>query len=397
MKLRGQRLEPGEIESVLVAQLSVSAAHVSMAHHPATQETVLVAHVTPQNCNVQLLLRACRQQLPRYMVPSRILPLPGLPQLSSGKVDTQALPAPDWSLSEVSDSDEAPTTELEAQAVAIMEEVLQQDHVGIHTDFFEAGGSSLLAHAVAARLSDTIGAAVLAADIFQHTSAAALAGHVQGRAGSGPHDSAIQPPFIHAAPHSEADRSRGVPCSLNQEQMFLAHGQLAAKHTYNVPMATKLAGTLDPAMLQNALRLLQDRHDALRTGFCAASDERPLQCIQPAGLAAPLVLSQARVWNDTGQSAHDILLEAARAPFDLSSPPLLRALLLEVRLYPLSGRIMQGTAPKAHASSVVLHLVAFPATLLKPFHQMVPHAICHRKFQEPPAWSTTLLTSFHLA
>ena len=325
-------MEPGEVENMLTAQPDVEAAHVTMEHHPATQEAQLVAHVTPSPCDSQALMRACKQQLPRHMVPSLFMAVSSLPQLPTGKVDAGGLPAPDWSQQDVAATPKGPRSDLEARVLSVMKDVLHSDAFGIHSDFFSLGGSSLLAHAVASGVSRATGVDVKAAAMFQDPTAASLSAHVAKSLDTLSASTAPVADNVQAAPYSEAERSAGVPCSLNQEQMFLAHDQLAAKHTYNVPMAVVLAEALDPAVLQAALLLLQERHDALRTGFCAASDGRPLQCVQPVRNAAPLGLSQAQVKFETGLSAHTLLRESAQAPFDLSSPPLLRALLLEVSL-----------------------------------------------------------------
>lgn len=330
VKLRGQRLEPGEVESVLTSQAAVAAAHVTLVHHPATNEAQLMAYVSPASCDRQALLEACKQQLPRHMVPSLFMAIPSLPQLPSGKVNPRELPPPDWSQQAAADASEGPRSDPEAKVLDVMKDVLHSDAVGVHSDFFSMGGSSMLAHAVASGASEATGVAVQPGAVFQHTTAASLAAHVAESMDEVSPDTAPVEDIIQAAPYSEAERIAGVPCSFNQEQMYLAHEQLDTKHTYNVPMGLKLAGALEPVALQKALEVLQDRHEALRTSFRSASDGRPLQCIQPARKAAPLSLATARADSTNGRSAEAILHEEAQAPFDLSRPPLLRILLVTV-------------------------------------------------------------------
>ena len=178
VKLRGQRVEPGEVESMLTAQPYVTAAHVTMQHHPVTQEAQLVAFVAPASCDSQLLMAACKQQLPRHMVPSLFAAVPSLPQLPTGKVNTHELPPPDWSQQDAADACEDPRSDMEARLLAVMKDVLHSNAVGIHSDFFSLGGSSLLAHAVASGASEATGSSVQPAAVFQHTTAASLAAHV---------------------------------------------------------------------------------------------------------------------------------------------------------------------------------------------------------------------------
>ncbi len=339
IKVRGQRLEPSEVECVLMSQPELTAAHVTMAHHPITKQAQLIAYVTPASCDGGLLRDACMQQLPRHMVPGLFTAIPRLPQLPSGKVNMLELPPPDWSQQTTINPSEGPRSDLEAQVLNVMKDVLHSDAVGIHSDFFNMGGSSLLAHAVASGASAATGAAVQPAAVFQYTTAAGLAAHVAKLMQDPPPAAVAATDLIQAAPYTEAERRAGVPCSLNQEQMWLANDQLCTKHAYNVAMVWELLGCLDPMVLQKALRYLQARHEALRTSFCTAPEGRPLQCIQPDADAAPLLLSLSHAGPEDSHSAEDMLLNAAQLPFDLSRPPLMRVLLLSVSLtFPFSYR-----------------------------------------------------------
>jgi hypothetical protein len=93
-----------------------------------------------------------RQRLPEYMVPSAFVELERLPQLSIGKVDLHALPAPDFSAR--GDGAERPRTTLEESLVSLWSEVLRLEQVGVHDNFFAVGGHSLLAAQVVAQVRD---------------------------------------------------------------------------------------------------------------------------------------------------------------------------------------------------------------------------------------------------
>ncbi len=324
---------------MLTTHSQVTAAHVTMVHHPLTNQAQLAAYVVPATCDQHSLREACMQQLPRYMVPTLFMAVSSLPQLPSGKVSTRDLPPPDFSQPTDSDRYEAPRSNLEASILSVMKDVLHSDTMGICSDFFGAGGSSMLAHAVASQVSTATGVSVQPGAVFQHTTAASLAEHVAELMQDPPPAAVAATDLIQAAPYTEAERRAGVPCSLNQEQMWLANDQLCTKHAYNVAMVWELLGCLDPMVLQKALVYLQARHEALRTSFCTAPEGRPLQCIQPDADAAPLLLSLSHAGPEDSHSAEDMLLNAAQLPFDLSRPPLMRVLLLSVSLtFPFSYR-----------------------------------------------------------
>lgn len=132
------------------------------------------------------------------------------------------------------------------------------------------------------------------------------------------------------SPLSAAARAAGVPCSWNQEQLYLLHQQLPNKCTYNEPCGISIEGRLDLDGLQQAFGLLISRHEALRTGFVMCKDS-PLQFVMPIDDARPHLhlIHLADLSHSHVQAA---LRKQAMRPFDLANPPLLRAVLAMVRL-----------------------------------------------------------------
>jgi amino acid adenylation domain-containing protein len=153
VKIRGFRIELGEIEAVLVQPPAVQQA-VVVAREDMPGDKRLAAYVVPQPQQMPAVsdLRGyLKAKLPDYMVPSAFVLLEALPLTPNGKVDRRALPAPDYSRSEL-ESFVAPRTPIEEMVAASWSQVLGIERVGIHDDFFALGGHSLLAMQVISRL-----------------------------------------------------------------------------------------------------------------------------------------------------------------------------------------------------------------------------------------------------
>jgi amino acid adenylation domain-containing protein len=152
VKIRGVRIEPSEIETVVRTHPSVAAAVVTVVGESA--DARLVCHVVPHDgvSAPEDLRPFVRERLPDYMVPSSFVSLPALPLTPNGKVDRRALPAPEQQRPDREHGHVAPSTREEKALAGIFAEVLKLDRVGIHDNFFELGGHSLLGIQVIARV-----------------------------------------------------------------------------------------------------------------------------------------------------------------------------------------------------------------------------------------------------
>jgi nonribosomal peptide synthetase DhbF len=178
VKIRGFRIEPGEVEAVLVRHPSVAQAAV-IAREDAGGAKRLVGYVVAQSgqsAEPALLRRHVAQSLPEYMVPGAIVVLEALPLSPNGKLDRQALPAPEpasatpW---------RAPRTAHEEIMCVLFAEVLGAPSVGIDDNFFELGGHSLLATRLASRVRATLGVELAIRTLFEAPSVAELATHLR--------------------------------------------------------------------------------------------------------------------------------------------------------------------------------------------------------------------------
>jgi amino acid adenylation domain-containing protein len=171
VKLRGFRIEPGEIEAVLGQHPTVRQV-VVLAWEDAPGDTRLVAYVVlrQESLPTSRALRSFLQQkLPDYMVPPAFVILDALPLTPSGKVDRRALPAPDQAQPHLEGAFIAPHTPWEVLLAEIWQEVLGVDHVGVYNNFFDLGGHSLLAMQVIARVEKRTGLRIYPRDLIFQT------------------------------------------------------------------------------------------------------------------------------------------------------------------------------------------------------------------------------------
>ena len=178
VKIRGHRVETEEIELALREHAGVRAAAV-VARPDARGETALVGYVVPAGAPEAAgdLRRFLRARLPEFMVPPRIVALDAMPMTGAGKLDRQALPAPDTLPVADPDalSEHAPRTPLECRLAGIWEDVLGITGVGIEQEFTALGGNSLLATRVVARVLDVVRVDVPLRTLLEAPTVAAMA------------------------------------------------------------------------------------------------------------------------------------------------------------------------------------------------------------------------------
>jgi hypothetical protein len=177
VKLRGHRIEPGEIETLLEQQPGVQQACV-MLRDEGTSRASLVAYIVldaggDAGLLDETLRSALQASLPPYMVPSAFVALDRMPVTTSGKIDRRALPALEDQPS--SSIHIEPRTPLEELLAAIWMDVLQRDRIGVHDNFFASGGHSLIATQLALRIRDALATEFSVRDLFEAQTIAALA------------------------------------------------------------------------------------------------------------------------------------------------------------------------------------------------------------------------------
>ncbi|CAM5649102.1 Tyrocidine synthase 3 [Streptomyces avidinii] len=308
VKIRGFRVELGEVEAALTALEGVSAAAV-VVREDTPGIPRLVGYVTGVDPRALERLRGeLAAHLPEHMVPAALVSLDALPTNVNGKLDRALLPAPVLSSAT---SSRPPRGAAEERIAEVFAQALSLLSVGAEDDFFRLGGHSLLATRVAARIR-AAGTECSVRDVFEARTVARLAARLADRGRA-----------AHRAPVGGA-RPERLPLSYAQARLWFLHRMDGPSATYNIPLALRLRGALDPAALEAAVRDVVARHEALRTVF--AEDARgPYQRIRPAaGIEVPFVVERVPA---AGHAAR-IERETAR-PFDLTAELPLRATLLE--------------------------------------------------------------------
>jgi amino acid adenylation domain-containing protein len=189
VKLRGFRLELGEVEAVLDGHPDVSAA-VAIVREDSPGDQRLVAYFVPageQTVEIEQLRRLCKAKLPPFMVPSGFVSLDAFPATANGKLDRLALPSPDGSRPAMAHSYVAPQTPVEQTLVSIWSEILGVTRIGLDDDFFDLGGHSLLAVKMLSRVHDSFDLDLRLHAVFEHSTirglAAAIAAELLAAAG----------------------------------------------------------------------------------------------------------------------------------------------------------------------------------------------------------------------
>ncbi|HEV7509114.1 MAG TPA: amino acid adenylation domain-containing protein [Thermoanaerobaculia bacterium] len=338
VKVRGFRVEPGEIETALMAHPRLSSA-VVLAQREEAGGHRLVAYVVaaadaadpgvaPEPSELRDFLR---RRLPEFMVPSAWVSLPALPLTANSKVDRKvlALLQPDRPRS----TGGVPRTPAERRIAGIFAELLGVEPVGLEADFFDLGGHSLLATRLVSRVRAVFGVELPLQAVFETPTVEGLAARI-----------VCSPslPRYPIVPIVRMPREQPLALSFAQQRLwFLERIEPGAAYLH-LPAALDCEGRLDPAALAGSLGEILRRHEGLRTRF-VLSGRHPLQIpLPPAELAAvPLVpcidLSALPATAQEGELAHRTAAEAAR-PFDLARGPLLHAVLL--RRGPESHRLL---------------------------------------------------------
>ena len=302
VKLRGQRLELGEVEAAVAAAPGVVHAAAVVAESAAGQQ--LVAYVAPADVDVDVVAGSVASVLPGYMRPSVWVRLDVMPLTVSGKVDRRALPAPVVEAVEYV----APVSDAEERVAAVFATLLDVERVSVAESFFDLGGNSLSAMRLVARVSDVLGVRVGIRDVFDAPSVRELVAAVADRRPALPPVTAVE------------SRPERIPLSFAQQRMWFINQMEPDLATYNIPAVFTLSGEIDVDLLRTATADVVARHEILRTTFPAV-DGLPYQRID-----APADIANRLDWRVV-ESADELTADLRRG-FDVAHEWPLRARLL---------------------------------------------------------------------
>ena len=309
VKVRGFRIEPGEIEAALSAHPDVREA-VVLAREDAPGERRIVAYVTGA-ASAEQLREHLRARLPEHMVPAAFVALDALPLSPNGKVDRRALHAPE--LGAARPEYAPPRTPAEEALCAVWAAVLGVERVGVHDDYFALGGDSILAIQVVWR-ARAAGLHLRPRQLFLHPTVAELAAA--------------------AAPASSVSTTGDVAegeAPLTPLQRWFFAEEIPERDHWNMPVLLELARPVAPAVLEGAVRAVAAHHDALRFRYTRGGDGEWRQAYGPLEGAVSFESADlSSVGVDSREAEVERRCAQAQASLDIEHGPLLRALHLEL-------------------------------------------------------------------
>jgi amino acid adenylation domain-containing protein/non-ribosomal peptide synthase protein (TIGR01720 family) len=344
VKLRGFRIEPGEIEAALRAHPEIQMAAV-VAREEAPGDRRLVAYLVTQPeraVKVNEVRAFLQEKLPAYLIPSAFVLLEALPLGPSGKVSRRALLLPQYAPEGAASGREfiAPRTPEEEIVANLFAELTGASRVGAEDNFFELGGHSLLATQLVSRLRSALQVELSLRHLFDAPTVAGLARIVESsrNAAQG----------VAAPPLRPVPREGELPLSFAQQRLWFLWQLEPDSPFYNIPSAVRLTGKLDVAMLERSLNEVIRRHESLRT-IVESRDGKAVQVIAPElRLRLPVEDLSELPAEEREAVARRRAAEEAQQAFDLARGPLIRARLLRlaadehVALYTLHHLISDG-------------------------------------------------------
>ncbi|MCB1053924.1 MAG: amino acid adenylation domain-containing protein, partial [Acidobacteria bacterium] len=333
VKVRGFRIEPGEVEAAMLARPEVGQAVVTV-FETAGGDKRLVAYVVPaagHDVDTTVLRHRLSEELPDFMVPGAIVKMAELPLSANNKLDRKALPAPDVELTRAAAEYVAPRGPLEGIVAEIWAQVLEVQRVGRGEDFFALGGHSLLATQVMSRIRQALAVEAPLRLLFESPTVAGMARGIEDLRRSG--TAGPKPPALVPVP-----RDGELPLSFAQQRLWFIDQLEPDSPTYNIPMPMLAEGPLDLVLVERALTHVRQRHESLRTRF-EELEGRPVQVVDE-GRELPLPVIDLGGLPSTDREAELARLvdRDAQTGFDLARGPLLRA--RAVRLAPQSNAIL---------------------------------------------------------
>jgi amino acid adenylation domain-containing protein len=258
-------------------------------------------------------------KLPQYMIPLAFVFVERLPLTVNGKVDRQALPAPEQSRPELAEGYVAARNDKEQVIASMLADVLGLDRVGIYDNFFELGGHSLLATQVCARIRQLYNTDVSLQSFFAEPTVAGLAARVEE---SGAATAAIDP--------IRRQSRKTAPLSFGQQRLWFMNQLIPGTPVHNIPVAIQLDSRLNVTALEQSINQIISRHEALRTTV-RTENGQPVQVIAENLRLNLEVLDLTNLPEPARESeALRIKTEEAHAPFDLVNGPLIRTKLVRL-------------------------------------------------------------------
>jgi amino acid adenylation domain-containing protein/non-ribosomal peptide synthase protein (TIGR01720 family) len=314
VKIRGFRIELGEIEALLSQHPEVRDC-VVIAREDNPGEKRLVAYIVPTTESVPTtsdLRHFLEEQLPEYMIPALFVFLEALPLNPSGKVDRQALPAPGTTRPELEDVFVAPRTPTEKALADIWAELLNLEQIGIHDNFFDLGGDSILSTQFIAR-ANQVNLEFTTKQLFEHQTIAELAAVVG---------------TVLVVQAEQGVVTGSVPLTPIQHWFF--EHNWSEPHHFNQSILLEGPPNLKPKLLQQVIQQLLLHHDALRLQFVPSASGWQQIHASPEEIVSLCL----RDLSEFSASEQKLAIEATAAElqtsFNLQAGPLMRVVYFDL-------------------------------------------------------------------
>ncbi|MBD0322357.1 MAG: amino acid adenylation domain-containing protein, partial [Aldersonia sp.] len=357
VKVRGLRIELGEIDGALTANPAIDFA-VTVGHESATRGMSLVSYVVPvpgAEADPLAIRSALGDVLPSYMVPTQVIVLDRVPLTPMGKLDRKALPEPAFESIEF----RAPESAVEQAVASVFAEVLDVARVGRDDDFFALGGNSLVATQMVSRLGAALDTTVPVRALFEASTVAGLAARVASHIGSG------------RVALASRERPERIPLSLAQSRMWFLNRFDTASAVNNIPLAIRLSGDLDVDAMRAAIGDVLERHESLRTVYPEV-DGVGYQRVLPIDEARPALDVVATSTPDLAAQIADVVGRGFDLTVDLP---------VRIRLLRLTD------APGEHVLVFTAHHIAADGFSMSPLARDVMVAYESRARGVAPGWA----------
>lgn len=305
VKVRGYRIELQEIETVLRMIEGITDAAVITKAYAGGDNQILAYVVSSQSMSMNELREKLKEQLPDYMIPAGILKIDEIPMTKSGKLNQAALPE---IICKEEDEYEAPENEMEVLICHIYEEILNQKRLGRTTDFFEAGGHSILGMKFVNLLEEKTGIRISLKDIFTHTTPKALAELLEGRT---------------------SNRFESIPTAMQKNRYLMSSAQkrtyliwkMQGGTAYNMPQGMTVEGAFCPQQFEQAFKQVVSRHEILRTRFFMGKEDG-YQIVEET-------VKTDYTYVEDGKTEYQQLFDEFVKPFDLEQGNLVRCMVVK--------------------------------------------------------------------
>ncbi len=351
VKIRGLRIELGEVETALLSHplvqqgivlaLPIENNNDTKQDHKQDDKQIVAFYQQPsrQECEQKLDENELRQHmakfLPDYMLPAYFIGVDSFQLTPNGKIDRHSLSLPSQTTEQSRDQVSAPATDTEKEITDLWATQLglAPDQLGSGDNFFHRGGHSLLATKIIAKINQQFSLDLPVSSLFQQPTIASLSKLIDKSQGKAD---------LHLLPLIRSEAEGDIPATLAQQRLWYLDQLDPGNPVYNIPLTIEFEGSMDSELLQQALRQVVAKHDALRTTF-AVSGVDTVQIIHPS---VDCDLKLHEVAESDQKNVNDLLEQQALTSFDLQKGPLLNAQLLRL-------------TPTKHLLAITVHHIVF--------------------------------------